>query len=142
MHKRTGAAFGAFLLVAGCSPIEELVTPGSQASPVILSRSHEPNAMMDALFTGRVIADARGCLRLDGPDQHTVIWPQGFTIARRGATWAVLDATGGNAGTVGGSFRLGGGELTEVPSDMLSAADQQRASTCPGRYWLAWIPES
>ena len=107
----------------------------------MFSRTHEPSAVMDALFTGRVIEDAQGCLRLDSPDRHTVIWPQGFQLAARGGSAAVLDGGGREVGTIGASFRLGGGEVTQVPVDMLTAADAQvAAARCPGRYWLAWIP--
>ena len=146
-QRHVAATFGALLFLAGCSAVQEPVTPSAAAhgsgALVMLSRAQEPAAFMDALFVGRVIADSRGCLRLDSTDQHTVIWPQGFTIAQRGESWAVLDAAGNPVGTIGAAFRLGGGEVTEVPADMLTAADSQiAAATCPGRYWMAWIPAS
>lgn len=137
-QRHVGGMIGALLLLAGCSPLQE---PHGSAAIVMLSRTNEPDAFMDALFQGRVVADGEGCLRLDSPDRHTVIWPRGFRIAPRGSSWAVLDAAGQEVGTIGASFHLGGGEVTEVPPEMLSPADREvAAARCPGRYWLAWIP--
>lgn len=139
------ATFGAMLLHAGCSTVQEPVAPGAYAYgavvPVMFSRTQEPAVFMEALFTGRVVADGEGCIRLDSPDRHTVVWPRGFRVAPRGQSWVVLDAAGAEVGSIGASFRLGGGEVTQLPADMLTAADREKAATrCPGRYWLAWIP--
>ena len=144
IQRRVGATMGALLLLAGCSPLQEIVTPrSSSVGPVMLSRTHEPNAFMEALFVGRVIEDAQGCLRLDSADRHTVIWPAGFSLAVRGGSSTVLDAAGSEVGAIGASFRLGGGEVTQVPAHMLTTADAELAAArCPGRYWLAWISAS
>jgi hypothetical protein len=50
----------------------------------------------------------------------------------------VRDAAGREIGQVGGSFRLGGGEVQSLHEGIgVSAADRQRAAThCPGRYWV------
>ena len=141
MRRHSGALVAAGLFLAACSAWTEPAASRSSGELVVLSRAEEPSAFMDALFVGKVSADSRGCLRLDDPDQHTVIWPRGFDVVQRGASWVVVDAAGRDVGTLGGSFRLGGGEVTQVPADMLSPADAQLAAeTCPGRYWLAWIP--
>jgi hypothetical protein len=76
-----------------------------------------------------------GCLRLDTPDTHTVIWPKGFDL---GADLRVRDDRGAVVGRIGGAFRLGGGEVPSLHDGIpLSEADRVRAgSRCPGRFWI------
>jgi len=93
---------------------------------------------MDALYHGVVSRDANGCLRAEGHEQRTVIWPEGWKLEARGEALFVKDATGSDVGRIGGQFRLGGGEIPSVESASLSASDAQRLQTrCPGSYWLA-----
>jgi hypothetical protein len=105
---------------------------------VFITQDVVQDVVMDALFQGRVITDAAGCLRLDSPDPATVIWPKGFTIVSSGDTLHIRDASGRDIGQIGGSFRLGGGEVQTLHDGIgVSAADRQRAQTqCPGRYWI------
>jgi hypothetical protein len=105
---------------------------------VFVAQNVVPDAVMEALFEGRVVADHAGCLRLDSPDPATVVWPKGFTISENGGTLRVRDARGRDVGDVGGTFRLGGGEVQALHEGIgVSAADRQRAEThCPGRYWI------
>ena len=131
------------LLAAGCSPTEEPLGFDSlvfqeRTGIVFITQNVVPDAVMEALFEGRVITDAAGCLRLDSPDPATVVWPKGFTMTASGSTMVVRDAQGREIGHIGGSFRLGGGEVPSLHGGIgVSAADRERAQThCPGRYWI------
>lgn len=100
---------------------------------VFLVQRVQPTAVMEALFEGRVAPDSAGCLRLAGPDPATVVWPYG---ARLDGT-TVRDAAGRTIGRLGGPFRLGGGEVSELHTGMaLSAAERAAAARCPGRFWI------
>lgn len=136
------AVLAAFLL-ASCSP-------GGDADPTTLSRSGDrddavfltldatPDAWMDALYEGPVRWDAAGCLRLESSDRHTVVWPVGFDLVRRGGQLRVVDAEGREVGQIGGTFRLTGGEVPSlhdgVPMSAETRAEAERR--CPGRYWI------
>jgi hypothetical protein len=103
---------------------------------IFVAQNVVPDAVMEALFDGRVIADAAGCLRFDSPDPATVVWPKGFTIWESAGTMIVRNDAGRQIGQIGGPFRLGGGEVSVV-QEGLSAADRERLETnCPGRYWI------
>jgi hypothetical protein len=119
---------------AACDPSASTGTSVDDPSAVVfLAMEAQQDAYMDALFQGRVTLDAQGCLRLEGHDQHTVVWPRGYTLETRGSALLVKDGQGREVGTVGESFRFGGGEVGH-----LSAATRARAEeSCPGRYWLA-----
>ena len=99
---------------------------------------------MDALFQGRVVTDAAGCIRLDSPppDAGTVVWPFGFTLAREGRVLSVRDAAGREVGRIGGSFRFGGGHVPFLHEGTgFSAAERARAEArCPGTFWIVGEP--
>ncbi|HSK18784.1 MAG TPA: hypothetical protein VK912_06570 [Longimicrobiales bacterium] len=130
------------LLAAACSSPEDVLSFDplnfqERTGIVFVRQNATPTAVMEALFEGRVVADAAGCLRFDSPDPATVVWPNGFTMVQSGDEMVVRDATGREIGRVGGTFRLGGGEVTSLQGAAMSAADRQRAQThCPGRYWI------
>jgi hypothetical protein len=128
------------LIAMGCAGGEEGEPLSARQGDdvVFLVQSVRPNAVMDALFEGRVAADANGCLRLQGPDPATVIWPYGATLDNVDGQQRVRADGGRIIGTIGGTFRLGGGEVqTLVAGNGISAADVERArSTCPGKYWI------
>ena len=146
LHRPAGAGILALAALAACSS-PDVQGPGDAPSPlgradadvVFLSQSADPPVVMDALFEGRVDRDASGCLRLDLPGRHTVIWPAGFTLAEAedGAP-RVLDAQGVEIGRIGGRFRLGGGEVSTLHEGIpLTEADRRTAREhCPGRYWI------
>ncbi|MGH7539896.1 MAG: hypothetical protein ACRELC_02750 [Gemmatimonadota bacterium] len=94
--------------------------------------------VMEALFVGRVIRDPAGCLRLETPDQHTVVWPFGFRLVPADGGLAVRDADGQAVGRIGGDFRLGDGEVPFLHEGLaLPEAERRAAETrCPGRYWI------
>ena len=133
----------AFALVASA------VSCGTESTPattrvnavdlVFLTQSEPQRAYMDALFTGRVIIDASRCTRLGDADGATVIWPAGFTVAQEGSSIRVLDNTGRAVGRLGESFRIGGGEVSELHHSLqISYMDRAMAhESCPGRYWIA-----
>ncbi len=128
--------------IASCSPTgdaDPLALRNQEPSEVVfLFQNATPDAVMQALFQGRVITDDRGCLRLESTDRHTVVWPKGFTLEGVGAELRVLDGTGTEVGQIGGSFSLGGGEVPFLHEGVpVSPADRQRAhESCPGRYWI------
>jgi hypothetical protein len=108
-----------------------------QTGVVFVRQNVTPDAVMEALFEGRVVMDAAGCLRLDSPDASTIVWPEGFAMTVSSEEMLVHDAGGREIGRVGGTFRLGGGQLTSLQNVGVSAGDRQRAEThCPGIYWV------
>ena len=128
--------------IASCSPAGDpnpaAVRSQEPSGVVFLVQSATPDEVMQALFEGRVTRDERGCLRIDDPDRHTVVWPRGFTLQGAGGELRVLDGTGREVGRIGGSFRLGGGEVPVLHEGLpVSPAVRQRANeSCPGRFWL------
>lgn len=114
--------------------IEVRTAPGL----VFLTLKIEPEAHMDALYEGTVSVDDAGCVRLDGPDAHTVIWPKGYAFEERSGGFAVLDGAGAEVGALPGDFRLAGGEVEVLHEGLgFTSADQTLASThCPGRFWI------
>ena len=110
-----------------------LVFLSLNVDPALLSQNAPPLVMMDALYEGRVAADANGCIRLETSDRHTVIWPYQFKLSGN----AVLDADGRTIGTLGGQFKFGGGEVASLNIPLISDADRARAGArCPGRFWI------
>lgn len=130
------------LIAAGCASPEETfpfdpLLFQERTGVVFVTQNVASDVVMEALFQGAVIADAAGCLRLASPDNATVVWPNGFTMTESGGTMTVHDAAGREIGTIGGSFRFGGGEVQSLDGMYVSAADRQRVTThCPGRYWI------
>ena len=96
---------------------------------------------MEALFSGVITVDAAGCLRMEGLDAHTPIWPRGFRLEVTSGGGIVRSGNGTIVGVVGGRFQLGGGEVQTLEGVSLSVADRERVtSTCPGRYWIVSGP--
>ena len=129
--------------VAGCAdPKGRLPTNTlnsvDASSVVFLAQNADPGAVMDALFTGKISADAAGCLRLSGDDPSTVVWPAGFSVKSEAADLLIIDKSGRLVGRVGGSFRLGGGHVPQLHDGIpMSAADRDLArARCPGRFWI------
>lgn len=115
--------------------IEALAGPGV----VFITMRTTPAESMEALFEGRVLMDAAGCLRIDTADGATVVWPKDYGFEIAAGVIRILDEQGDVIGHVGGTFELGGGEvpfLTEAAG--FTGADQDLAdSRCPGKYWIA-----
>jgi hypothetical protein len=128
------------LIATGCSGGDEGEPLSARRGDgvIFLVQNVRPNAVMDALFEGRVAADDNGCLRLQGPDPATVVWPYRATLDTVDGQQRVRAEGGRIIGTIGGTFRLGGGEVqTLAAGNGISAADAERArSTCPGKYWI------
>jgi hypothetical protein len=127
--------------IAACS-VFETKDPAAvrlnEGGILFLTQNLAPNAVMEALFQGRIVADEAGCLRLQPGDRVTVIWPKGFTLERVSGAFLVRDAGGRAVGRIGDTFRLGGGEVPYLHQGIgLSAADRERAmSRCPGIFWI------
>lgn len=121
----------AFTLAACDMPF---ATEESEEELFFFTQSATPDVVMDALFTGRVVRGEEGCLRLDSPTGPTVIWPAGYSLDGR----TVRDAFG-DVGSIGGTFRLGGGEVPSLHDGIrVTANTRQRAEAqCPGKYWIA-----
>lgn len=132
----------AILVVAtwlgSCSDSGNLTRAPDAVETLFLAQNVVPNATMEALFQGRIIRDRAGCLRLQAPDDATVVWPKGFTLRNRSGELAVLDSKGRKVGRIGGAFRLGGGEVPLLHDGigLSSAARRQAEARCPGRYWI------
>lgn len=130
------------LAATGCSETSE--GPAGLLGSVVLddvlflTLEEEQTVVMDALFEGRVTLDDAGCLRLDGPDAHTVVWPKDFELTVEDGTLAVRDDEGRPVGRIGGSFRLGGGEVPVLHEGIpLGPEAVEEAETrCPGRFWI------
>jgi hypothetical protein len=132
--------FLAAVAFTACSALESDPSALSlnRGEPLFITQNVIPNAVMDALFQGRIVADEAGCLRLQPGDRVTVVWPRGFTLERVSGTFLVRDADGRAVGRIGDTFRLGGGEVPYLHQGIgLSAADRQLAtSRCPGLFWI------
>jgi hypothetical protein len=120
-----------------CTDVEPLA-PVQMVEIIFLAQTLPPGVVMEALFQGRVFVDPAGCVRLNTNDQHTVVWPHGTVLLRRGDDLLVRSSDGRDLGRLGGSFRFGGGEVPSLHAGIaLSHDTRQRASTeCPGRYWI------
>lgn len=146
-HSRLAAAFLALATLSACgSPTaaeQELVVADAlearlSGELVFLAMRITPDVHMEALFEGRVVEDEAGCLRLDGPDAATVVWPRGWGFERRNGTVRILDADGQLVARLGERMSLGGGEVETLPAAMgFTQADRDLAENhCPGRYWI------
>ena len=125
-------------LLVGCSKNATPVQVDA-VDLVFLSQSEAQSEYMDALFTGRVVVDDNKCTRLDSPGRATVIWPAGFTVTGESGDLRVLDGDGREVGRLGGTFRIGGGEVPQLnPQLHISYMDRAFAAEfCPGLYWIA-----
>lgn len=133
----------ALLVLTGCSSATDggPTTPLSSLSAAdvhFFTQDEVPEVVPDALFEGRVLLDDAGCLRLDGPDAHTVIWPKGYSLAVAEGALAVRDGGGETVGRIGGAFRLGGGEVPFLHDGIpMAKVDREAAeAACPGRFWI------
>lgn len=149
LHRRSMAFAAAALLLGACSSWDTLSPEALLTEDGILFvvQSEEPNAVMEALFTGRIDADAEGCLRLEtdeggGTPGATVVWRPSFSLEESGGSYRVRGPDGQVAGIIGGEFRLGGGFVRTL-HDGIPMTDAMRAAAerrCPGDYWLVGDP--
>ena len=102
----------------------------TQANPTVVG--------MEALFTGGLVVDDNGCIRLDSPDDATVIWPHGYRLDLVAGVGLVRDDHGRAVGLLDGDFALAGGEVPELPPAMgFTQSDASYLAVhCPGRYWI------
>lgn len=131
----------ALSLLAGCKdpaePGDSLYSATQSGSVVFIARTDEPSGYYDALFSGAITVDSAGCLRMEGLERHTPVWPKGYRLEITSGGGVVRRGDGSMVGTIGGQFVLGGGETQSLEWVTLSAADRERlTSSCPGRYWL------
>ena len=135
----------ALSLLTGCQdpakPGDSLYRAAQQGATVFVARTDEPAGYYDALFSGVITVDAAGCLRMDGLDRHTPIWPRGYWLDISSGAGIVRSGNDSIVGAIGGHFRLGGGEARTLEWVTLSPADRERLTTrCPGRYWIVAGP--
>ena len=150
MHRATGpgrlipttfCAALALSLLGGCKdpagPGDSLYSAAHLRSAVFVARTDEPPGYYDALFSGVITVDSAGCLRMAGLERHTPIWPRGYWLDLSRGAGVVRNGNGSMVGTIGGHFRLGGGEAQTLDWVTLSPADRERlTASCPGRYWI------
>jgi hypothetical protein len=105
---------------------------------VFLTQSTRPEAVMEALYVGKVKRDPQGCLRVESEGGAVVIWPYGFRLAERDGGLYVESEEGRTIGQIGGDFRMGGGFVPAGnTAALLSEADRPRAAKCPTEnYWI------
>lgn len=133
------------MVVLACGPSDPVMPLGAnlQLSTTggvkFLTQTSEQATHMEALFTGGLTVDDNGCIRLDSPDDATVIWPRGYSLHLAGGVHLVRDGAGRAVGLLDGDFSLGGGEVARLHSGMgFTQADESFvAHHCPGRYWIA-----
>ena len=140
MRNRAYSLIGLAFLCAVCnSPSPTDGVGALNAEDVIfLALSEPPNAHMDALFHGTVTVDEAGCIRLQNDERSTVVWPYGFTFDDIGTELWVRDASGRVLGRIGGTFRVGGGQVPELHDGIrLTQTQRDQARTaCPGDFWV------
>lgn len=138
-NRRTAGAWlvaALVVIVTGCAP-EHLLDITIQDDLIFLTQNRRPSAAMEALFTGPVVADDAGCLRLASEEGPTVVWPEGYTLDTSGDVPRVLDEDGAPAGAFNEELVLAGGEVPTLRTSMgFTDEDRERAEACPGRYWL------
>ena len=126
-------------LTQACSSGDHLVpSPFERSGIVFVTQNVTPALIMTALFDGQVVRDDTGCVRLVSSEGAFVIWPKDFTVAEVGGEFVIRDASGRDAGRIGGRFRLSGGSVATLHDGLpISAPDRSRAlQACPGAYWL------
>jgi hypothetical protein len=124
------------VMLSACSPVATTMVGGD--STLFLTENAPAAVQMEALYRGRVSADASGCIRLETQDVHTVVWPHGFTLRDGANGLAVHDATGRRIGRLGDDFAFGGGEIITLHDGVALPADVRQIALqrCPGRYWI------
>lgn len=128
---------GARLPATDSAGAEGGVPAADSAATVFLVQTAPPEAMMEALYEGRVVRDERGCLRTEGDSPATVVWPFGFTLEESGADLRVKDASGRVLGRIGERFRFGGGQVPSNGYGFLPEPARTTAATrCPGDVWI------
>ena len=135
----------ALSLLSACkdpaTPSDSLPSAAQLRSTVFIARTAEPSGYMEALFSGVITVDPAGCLRMEGLERHSPIWPKGYELEVTNGSAVVRRGDGSIVGTIGGEFVLGGGEVHTLGQVALSLRDRQRAtSSCPGQYWIVSGP--
>lgn len=105
----------------------------------LLVQIDDLDAYPNALYRGRLMLDAAGCVRLaasTGPT--TVLWPKGFSGRAVDGEIEIRDQLGAVVGRTGRNFRLGGGGVPTLHEGLgFTMADHELAvSRCPGAFWL------
>ena len=133
-------SLAAALVLSACSTADDPASLGApqEGGLLFLVQTEPATVVMEALYEGEVRRDDRGCIRLATEDRHTVVWPFGFKLGVRSDGPHVLDERGRDVGRIGGSFRLGGGEVPYLHDGIpLGSAHRAAAEArCPGRYWI------
>lgn len=136
-------ALSLMVVTAGCGASsidvgqEPLLHVTAQDGFVFMTQTRVPSAAMEALFTGSVVADAEGCLRLASQGGAAVVWPLGYMLDTSVDTPRVLNDEGEVEGVLGGDFVLAGGEVDVLLDAMgFTTEDRAEAEACPGKYWI------
>ena len=145
---RAGAALAVAMALAACSASggggPSLTGNENPDATVFLAQNIRPDAVMEALYVGRVVRDEQGCLRTESEGGALVIWPYGSSLQARDGGLYVRIEEGRSIGRIGGSFRMGGGYVPAAAFEHLSPSDRALAeSRCPStHYWVVGDPEA
>jgi hypothetical protein len=123
------------LLLAGCA-LQPAPRPSTLAHPTVLMLHHElrPETGIPTGVVDGELQATDGCLRIHAASTTYVpLWPAGWMLASDGT---LRDADGLVAGTVGGTYRFGGGEVKgQAEADRHTAG--RASAVCPAQaYWL------
>jgi hypothetical protein len=133
-------ALALLALTAACAE-DAAVAPTGVEDPdgvIFVVENERPGGYRDALYIGRVVIDEQGCMRLQGSEPTSVVWPFGsrLQVSRDGAVY-VIDDSGVRLAKVGGDAHFGGGE-TSPDHAYISRRDRAiLAERCPGKVWIA-----
>lgn len=137
IFRRALAPLAVVVVAAACSGAEgtgpNLLGGENPDATVFLTQQAPQDAVMDALYTGKVLRDEQGCLRTESANGALVIWPYGFKLHARLGGLHVENAEGRSIGRIGGNVRMGGGYAPAAYADTyLTDANHTLADTrCP-----------
>lgn len=143
IFRRALAPLAVLLVAAACSGGEgtgpNLLGGENPDATVFFTQKAPQDVVMEALYTGKVLRDAQGCLRTESENGALVIWPYGFKLHARLDGLHVENAEGRSIGRIGANVRMGGGYAPAVYADTyLTDANHTLADArCPStHYWI------
>jgi hypothetical protein len=124
-------------------------TPGAEEEIVLLRQQGRPTRGSDvvpgAAFTGTLVVDKSGCLRLQPGDLrgHLPVWPPVYSLGTEGGETVVLGDRGRVVARVGGEIEVGGGEIRKGEAG--GSYEEKRREfgvpeRCQGPLWMVVPP--
>jgi hypothetical protein len=143
IFRRALAPLAVLVAAAACSGAEgmgpTLLGGANPDATVFLTQKAPQDVVMQALYTGKVLRDAQGCLRTEGENGALVIWPYGFKLDASLDGLHVVNAEGRSIGHIGANVRMGGGYVSTVYADtyLTNASHMLADARCPStNYWI------